>query len=86
MQSGNIIRYLFSLQAVFIDYQNLQPGPLGRDIWNYLYTATDSDWRKQHFVSSMNAYYKAFLPYMKMAKIDMNFEEFLADVNNYRKV
>ena len=43
------------------------------------------DWRRQHFKSSMDVYYRSFLPYMKMAKIDMNFEEFLADVNDYRK-
>ena len=29
-------------QAVFIDFQAMQPGAVGRDIWNYLYTATDS--------------------------------------------
>ena len=43
------------------------------------------DWRRQHFKSSMDVYYRSFLPYMKLAKIDMNFEEFIADVNDYRE-
>ena len=43
------------------------------------------DWRRQHFKSSMDVYYRSFLPYMKRAKIDMNFEEFIADVNDYRE-
>ena len=61
----------------------MQPGPIGRDIWNYLYTATDSAWRKLHLKSCLVVYYNSLFPYLKMAGIEMNFEEVLQEVNEY---
>ena len=37
-----VLLCIYMIQAVFIDFQAMQPGAIGRDIWNYLYTATDS--------------------------------------------
>jgi len=71
-------------KIAFIDFQALQPGPVGRDIWYYLYSCTDSGWRKLHLEECLEVYYKALLPYLEKTDIRMTFDEFVADIHKYR--
>lgn len=82
--NNNIFFSMDKSTVSFIDFQYLVVGHPGRDFWNYIYTCTDLQWRKAHLEDCLRAYFEVYDVYLKQAGIDMDFEEFKADMHKYR--
>ena len=72
-------------QVKFIDFQQMHPGHPSRDFWYYLYSCTDVEWRKLHLEEVMRTYFTHLLTYLKKAQMEVNFEAFRKEMNQFRE-
>ena len=68
----------------FIDFGTIGIGHPAQDFWYFIYTSTDSNWRKQHLETCYEMYFNSLTTYLKKAEIDITFDAFKHEFNNRR--
>ena len=71
-------------RVTFIDFQQVQPSHPARDIWYFIYSCTDSAWRKQHVQECLTVYFDIFSKYLSDNGITMSFDEFAKEAHDRR--
>jgi hypothetical protein len=69
-----------------IDFQMMSPGHPAKDIWYFLYSCTDSNWRKEHLDECLRVYFDEYNPYLTKAGINMEYEAFYKEVHIRRGI
>ena len=72
-------------QVKILDYQTLSPGHPATDIWRLVYTATDSNFRKNHLDDCLKSYFTILSGYMSTF-VDVSYEVFKQEVDERRFV
>ena len=57
---------------------------LSRDLWYFLYSSTDQQFRDQHLTEVLRDYYESFSKYLAMEEFQVSFEEFRQEMNSTR--
>ena len=57
---------------------------LFRDLWYFLYSSTDREFRDQHLNDVLRDYYDNFSKYLVMEEVHVSFEEFRQEMNSTR--
>ena len=57
---------------------------LFRDLWYFLYSSTDKEFRDQHLNDVLRDYYDNFSKYLVMEEVHVSFEEFRQEMNSTR--
>ena len=57
---------------------------LFRDLWYFLYSSTDKEFRDQHLTDVIRDYYDSFSKYFAMEEVHVSFEDFLQEMNSTR--
>ena len=71
-------------EVTFVDFQTLQTSHPARDFWYFIYTSTDSEWRKKHLEECFETYFETFSQYFSQANISMTFGDFKKEFNSKR--
>ena len=64
-----------------LDYQGLTFGHPALDIWNIVYSATDSDYRARHMEEDLRAYFSILAGYMGT---EVDYTEFRQELEERR--
>ena len=57
---------------------------LFRDLWYFLYSSTDKEFRDQHLTEVLRDYYDSFSHYLAMEEVHVSFEDFRQEMNSTR--
>ena len=57
---------------------------LCRDLWYFLYSSTDKDFRDQHLTEVLGVYYESFSKYLAMEEVQISFDDFRQEMNSTR--
>ena len=57
---------------------------LFRDLWYFLYSSTDKEFRDQHLNDVLRDYYDNFSKYLVMEEVHVSFEDFCQEMNSTR--
>ena len=55
-----------------------------RDLWYFLYSSTDKEFRERHLREVLRDYYDSFSTYLDMEEVHVSFEEFRQEMNSTR--
>ena len=69
-----------------MDFQMVQTSHPARDFWYFLYSSTDSEWRKNHLETCFETYYETFSKYFTQANISMTYGDFKKEFNSKRPI
>ena len=70
-------------QVKILDFQTLSVGHPASDIWRMVYSATDSNFRKNHFEDCLKSYFSILSGYMAPLA-DVSFDESKREVDERR--
>ena len=55
-----------------------------RDLWYFLYSSTDKEFRERHLREVLRDYYDSFSTYLALEEVQVSFEEFRQEMNSTR--
>ena len=55
-----------------------------RDIWYFLYSATDRKFREEHMEDVLKVYHEEMSKYWRMESFSMSFQDFMAEMNELK--
>ena len=71
-------------EVTFVDFGQFQTSHPARDFWYFLYSSTDSEWRKNHLETCFETYYKTFSKYLSKSNIVMTYDDFKKEFDSKR--
>jgi len=72
------------LKVTLLDFQQLIIAHPARDLWYFLYSSTDKQFRDKHLTDVLREYYDTFSKYLALEDLQMTFQEFRQEMNSVR--
>ena len=57
---------------------------LFRDLWYFLYSSTDREFREEHLTDVLMEYYESFSKYLHLEGIQLSFQDFRREMDSVR--
>jgi len=72
------------LSVTLLDFQQLMIAHPARDLWYFLYSSTDKQFRDHHLKDVLREYYNTFSKYLELEGVSLTFQEFCQEMNSVR--